>query len=443
MTKTLYPIEAGTDNQLAPEAVIADLLKQPNGVSVADAATAAGVTPKQVRGVIDRLRKRGIDITNIAPHTFRVGGPGARSKATAPNPERLSMLRRRKGLSRSQLAKRARVSQRQIQRMEDPSLSSESVREQTLLNLAIALQVEPAVLTRAMPMPEADPTPKQDPERVQIGALIRPDVRLAYALVKSRYGVKATDIINMAPLFFVLLAEGSLAWRKDKLAELEEAAERMSQIGKIAHLVYAACANRIYESTDSEENSIKKADLFGQDLSEDVYNFGYDPSNNNPFADYLRKLADNLDNPDAVKVQSLAPGVGDFPDYEVCCSSLDTIAGDSPRARLALTSGCVQLSDIPQDLLADEMRAERARWLEDQMPQPEPAGPSTVDLKITKTDIDAAVRAGRQKEAIEQAIVPVHISIDPATTEVTLDEDRDADGSQTDPLADPSEGEEK
>ena len=239
------------------------------------------------------------------------------------------------------------------------------------------------------------------------------------------------------------MAEGSLAWRKDKLAELEEAAERMSQIGKIAHLVYAACANRIYESTDSEENSIKKADLFGQDLSEDVYNFGYDPSNNNPFADYLRKLADDLDNPDAVKVQSLAPGVGDFPDYEVCCSSLDTIAGDSPRARLALTSGCVQLSDIPQELLADEMRAERARWLEDKMPQPEPAGPSTVDLKITKADIDAAVRAGRQKEAIEQAIAPVHISIDPTTTEVTLDEDRDADGSQTDPLADPSEGEER
>lgn len=341
--------------------------------------------------------------------------------------ERLSILRRRKGLSRSQLAKRSRVSPRQIQRIEDPAPSSGSVREQTLVNLATALQVEPRALTGEIPLPNAEDTSNSDVERVQIGALIRPKVRLAYSLVKSRYGANATDLINMAPLFFVLLAEGSLAWRKEKLLELEEAAERMSKIGDIAHLVYAKCANRIYESTASEKNSIEKADVFGQDLSEDVYNFGYDGFENNPFSDHLRKIANDLGNPDAVQVDSLV-GLY-FPDYEVCCSDLDAIAGDSPRARLALTSGRVQLSDIPQELMADTVKAARVKWLEDKS-GPEPGEPI---LELTEETIKEVAEEIHQEWLLEQAIAP----------EMATDDHGETDSLQRDPTTNSSEGEDK
>ncbi len=279
------------------------------------------------------------------------------------DPERLRVLRGRKRLSRSQLARKSRVSQRQIQRIEDLSASNVSVREQTLARLASALNVEREVLTGAAPMPK-DSMPKPDTERVQTGVAVSPEVHLAYSLVKRRYGVTATDIINMAPLFFVLLAEGSLAWRREKLAELEEAADRMTQIGaNTPHLGYANCAYRIEESTPAERQSIEKPDLFGRDLSEDLYNLGAEPFQTNPFANYLSELADDLDNLDVYAVGE------DFPGYEVCGGDLRAITDDSYVAKQALEWGYVRLADVPQELMADDATTARRMWLEDRVPQ--------------------------------------------------------------------------
>ena len=280
------------------------------------------------------------------------------------DPERLRVLRGRKRLSRSQLARKSHVSQRQIQRIEDLSASNGSVREQTLARLASALNVEREVLTGAAPMPK-DSMPKPDTERVQTGVAVSPEVHLAYSLVKRRYGVTATDIINMAPLFFVLLAEGSLAWRREKLAELEEAADRMTEIGaNTPHLGYANCAYRIEESTPAERRSIEKPDLFGRDLSEDLYNLGGEPFQTNPFANYLSELADDLDNLD------VDASVGeDFPDYKVCGGDLRAITGNSWVAQKALELGYVRLADVPQELMADDATAARRMWLEDKAPR--------------------------------------------------------------------------
>ena len=213
---------------------------------------------------------------------------------------------------------------------------------------------------------------QRETERVQIGALIQAESRLAYDLVKIRYGIKATEIINMAPLFFVLLAEGSLAWRREKLRELNEAIARMKEIGRIrdnpiGHLSYANCADVADNALFFEEESIDKADLFGEHLPGEAHDFGYDPSRGNPFADYVRWFADELDNPGIVKITSgeLKLGLGGFPDYEICGERLDKIAGDSRKARQALKNGTVRLSDIPEKLVAEDMRTERVKWLED------------------------------------------------------------------------------
>ena len=289
-------------------------------------------------------------------------------------PERLHKLRIRKGLSQPDLAKRARISARQLQRLEKSLEPSKSVRETTLSNLAKNLDVKAEVLTGELPLPDdSNGVSQRETERVQIGALIQAESRLAYDLVKLRYGIKTTEIINMAPLFFVLLAEGSLAWRREKLRELDEAIARMREIGKIheksiGHLSYAHCADVAKEALGFEKESIDKADLFGEHLPDEAYDFGYDPSRENPFADYMRWFADGLDNPDVVKVASgeLKLGLEGFPDYEICGEWLDKIAGDSQKARQALKNGTVRLSDIPEKLLVEDMRTERVKWLEDQ-----------------------------------------------------------------------------
>ena len=69
------------------------------------------------------------------------------------------------------------------------------------------------MLTGEVPLPQAGNAPAPEPRRIQIGAEIAPKAKLAYDLIKRRYGVSATEIINMAPLFFTLLAELSLARR--------------------------------------------------------------------------------------------------------------------------------------------------------------------------------------------------------------------------------------
>ena len=146
------------------------------------------------------------------------------------DPKSLRSLRQKQGLTRPQLAERAKITVRTIQRLENEPQQCQKSRKDTLERLAKALGVKEDVLTGELPFHESGKAPASDSERVQIGAQIVPKVRLAYDLIKRRYGVSATEIINMAPLFFALLAEGSLAWRREQLKELKEGIDRLEQI---------------------------------------------------------------------------------------------------------------------------------------------------------------------------------------------------------------------
>lgn len=248
------------------------------------------------------------------------------------DPARLLELRQRKELSRPQLAKRSKVTERTIQRLEKEPQPS---RKNTLERLATALGVKPGVLTGELPLPESGKSP--DSERIQIGAQVAPKVRLAYDLLKRRYGVSATEIITMAPLFFALLAEGSLAWRREKLKELREGIDRLKQIDGFwreynVHLFALTVDNNDIET---EEASIAKADLFGEHLL-GCMTYDLDPSTDNPFASYLRQLKDELDIPGVVDVDSGHPMFGSplrFPAYDICRDELDRIANNSDSVK--------------------------------------------------------------------------------------------------------------
>ena len=286
------------------------------------------------------------------------------------NPSVVRQLREGKRLTRTRLAAIAKLSERQLRRIEDSDAPTASVRDNTLMKLAKALEVEPSVLTGESPAPKVTPRPASA-ERSPIRAMIEPKARLGYTLLKQRYGVNATDLINMAPLFFTLLVEGSLAWRRGQLEAAEEAMWRASALGN-GHL---ACMNAVHhaeEGLSRERQSIEALDLFGEKIADDAYQWGYDSTTNNPFADYLRKLADDLGKPDVVSV-----GDGEFgcisleyPDYDLCGAELNAITNHSPRARWVLEVGHARLDQIPAELRGEGAAEQRAEWIESQAPPP-------------------------------------------------------------------------
>ena len=259
------------------------------------------------------------------------------------DPKSLRRLRDKQGLTRPQLAERSGINKRTIQRLENEPQQCQKSRKDTLERLAKALGVkegEEGVLTGELPLPEFGKVPDSDSERVQIGAQIAPKVRLAYDLIKRRYGVTATEIINMAPLFFALLAEGSLAWRREKLEELKEGIDRLNQIDGFWRENYFPFAvtvddNDIKAEEDSIDKANDKANLFGEHLLGCV-TYDLDPSTDNPFASYLRKLKAELDITGVVDVDSGDLRFGSplkFPGYDLCRDELDRIANNSDSVK--------------------------------------------------------------------------------------------------------------
>ena len=290
-------------------------------------------------------------------------------------PAQLHALRKRKGLTRADLAKLSTVSERTIQRLENESEQRQTTREHTLEQLAKALQVEEGVLTGAIPLPDADKKSGPDPERVQIGALIDSKVRNDYALIRRRYGVKASEIINAAPLLFVLLAEGSLAWRREKLNEANGAVGCLEQITRdIGYGVFEGGAIVAGNGCALEKESIDKADLFGEHLFNDTHEIIIDPfdsAEGNPFTNYLHKLSEELDSPGVVSVKRDDDfSFSNFPDHDICREDLDCITGKTEKAREALVSGHARLSEIPEELMEEghDSRAKRIEWLESRLP---------------------------------------------------------------------------
>ena len=278
------------------------------------------------------------------------------------SPQNLRRLRKERGLSRRELAEKSNVSQKQIQRLEDPKQASESARLHTVSCLARALKVD---IKKLMGRP-------QEPgfKLTRIRASLSPGVRVAYDLIEQRYGIGTGHLINMAPLFFALLAEGSLAWRQAQLKELDEAIDRLAALGDDRR----RCAwHAVHASDDSsyEKEAIDRGDLFADPYPND---YRFEPNEEwegSPFADYLRELADKIGKPGAVDVGCYGPesvsGFAGLPSYSVCREDLAKVAPITSGAIHALRAGDVRLAEIPEALMAEYSTEEREAWLEEQL----------------------------------------------------------------------------
>ena len=279
------------------------------------------------------------------------------------DPANLKALRTAKGWSRRQLADRSKVSVRQLARLE---ASRNSVRMTTFKRIARALGTEDETLSGASPVALR----REKPEEVGVRVRVSPQLQLAYDLVSFRYGPTRKEIVELAPLLFVLLAEGSLAWRRERAETVDELIGRLQDISKQSAFYGASFLEYVLEGTDHERASIEKADLMGNDVRREEWGDGYGV----PFCDYLCKLAEDL---------RIAGTVDFYPDdsdatvgfdtiwgaepYEVCRDLLGELTGGSRLARRALLRGDVRLSEIPSDLLSPDSREARVAWLEDKL----------------------------------------------------------------------------
>lgn len=318
-------------------------------------------------------------------------------------PERLKELRKRKKLSREDLYDRSNITRRQIARLESETGAASTPRDRTINKLADALDVEPGVLTGEVPMPAAAST-GPDPDVVdipgmevprQVSAWISPEINSAYALIRRRYGVNLTTLVNAAPLMFVLLAESSFVWRRERLEEVDAAMEALGGLAS-GYRRFPGGVNHIDEGFVRERESIEKQDLFGEHVEErwakgiPEYSLGHDPNACNPFADYLRELAEKIGDPDIVDIgegegtiKNDGPLKG-FPLFSICDGDLKEITCGRIRFAAALKFGWLRINDMPEPLLASDASEEREEWLDWQIEEQCPPEFKTV-LELAKS----------------------------------------------------------
>ena len=331
------------------------------------------------------------------------------------NPERLKELRTRLKLSRRKLAKRSGVSERQIVRIEDADTNS-PVRPATLKKLADALDIDAEML--AQNSKHHDPVPLPPPQDIQLSIKVDSQIRLAYDLVKHRYGASQKDIINLAPLLYVLLAEGSLAWRKQWLEEAKVTMNRLEQLADQRRFLDID-EGQMEESITVEQESIERNDHLGR-IAEAKGGWWVVHDHDSQFTEYLSNLSKELNisgkidygindieelindyfgsgidltDPkfsefrnnrtmltrfidDGLRTESYEIFSNIFNEYAlvwgvknylICQKDLVEISGNSMEALFALVRGDVRIPEIPDELMTEPMKDKRVEWLESRM----------------------------------------------------------------------------
>jgi transcriptional regulator with XRE-family HTH domain len=273
------------------------------------------------------------------------------------DPNRLKHLRGR--LSQDELAKKAGVNKQTIYRLEK---ERRPIRPGTLARLSRALAVEPDVLTGEKPLPNTGQGSSEpaDDSTYYVKAPLDASTRNAFSLAALRYGIPVSLIVELAPLLFVLLAEGSLKERRERIEELESAFDSISSLNpKFPHLpphiTYAGDAD---ETIQAEKASIAARDIYADKIPREIYwDNEIEYELNNPFARYLRELSAStggVANPDELSS-------GRFAGYEVCREQAITLAGGDESLAGEILNGSVVIHKIPRELL--KKTADRVEWI--------------------------------------------------------------------------------
>src|SRR5215831_10548536 len=242
---------------------------------------------------------------------------------TAPiiDPERLRQMRKLCELTQDELAQKAQpLNKQRVYQLESRRCR---VRKGTLERLAIALRVEPGVLTGEKPIPKAASRVTASPDGTRLNVRVGASIRNAFLEVSEQYGVPVRWIAQIAPLLFVIVAEASLKRRRKKVEELkaerDRYEERISDLG-LDYLDFPTNTNEENRIIYYEEESINRNDLFGLGGYND-----YGGDDLNPFLVFVKELTKDSD----TRVSLLGPK---SIEYRVCGTEATTLAkGEEPE----------------------------------------------------------------------------------------------------------------
>jgi DNA-binding XRE family transcriptional regulator len=212
-------------------------------------------------------------------------------------------LRDERGWTQDDLAKKAGLNKQSIFRIEKGEY--QGTRRETIAQLSKAFGVDAVVLTGrppTQPAPQADDADPLAPEAgetdpfgnaSQLNLRIDNAARNALALTARRYGVQLSEIVEIAPFLFFLMAERSLQRRRERLGEISNAIAE-AELLRDRHRYLPIDIPGNDDQICCEENSIQKNDIFGRlyEGASNVRSFryvrDYDNNTDNPFAGFLR-----------------------------------------------------------------------------------------------------------------------------------------------------------
>jgi transcriptional regulator with XRE-family HTH domain len=293
---------------------------------------------------------------------------------TLIHPTVLRAQRKSKGLTQQQLSDatrgRDKVSLPTVKRIESTK-GGYKANNRVAKALAKALGIEVEMLSTPPSEIENHESALKEHGYRPLRTMLDAETALAFKMVEHIYGIPIRSQIDMAPLFTALLAEASLAWRRERVGKIEETANQLMKLGS-GHFAYANAACRALDGAVGERESIEKRDLFGENVDDVAYDFGFDPSTNNPFADFLKHLAAKVE----AKTISFDENPGwktseGLPEYRIGAEIIDDLTGDDPDAEYALLRGHARLKDFPQELLGEEKKTERIAWMIARIPKEE------------------------------------------------------------------------
>ena len=299
----------------------------------------------------------------------------------------------KRGFTQKQLAERIHCSKDTVSRWERGK--AHRVRAHLREPLCKALGVEWDTLTTP-PAPETAPRPFG---LTRMQRWVSRHVPPALLLVAKRYGIRPTDVLDIAPLLFLIVAERSLQERRRRLDEIcaikDEADRRL--IEKAGHLgggivARSMSADRMLER---EKTSLRNRDIHGH-LHE--YEIGYEfrgEDNEGPFLQFVRDLAKGLPQ-DAVRDIESFGGDTIF-NYRIAEDTLRECTGISGDGEDAEILNCIQWGfiDFGKCLTAKRERDEAGyrQWLRDELAKAKEASLSELIEKFGEPTLAAVAES--------------------------------------------------
>jgi len=249
------------------------------------------------------------------------------------------------------LATKSNLSPRNIKKYESPSEGQSSKpNERTIKGLCEALVIEAGHLSGELELPE-EFKKRRSGKTTRRSISLREGRKQELELIQRVYGLKPEQVLNMAPFLFVLLAEGSLQWRSEKIAGIERALDDCENINHLTFLHGSIHDFSVF--MESEKGSIRNRDLFGKKLYENNFYPNFEQDDGNPFSDYLCELhSEIVTGPDRTNILDVEHSMGadEIPYYTLLEGEMDKICAGNSLCREAIRWGDISIGDIPEGL---------------------------------------------------------------------------------------------